>query len=101
MQNSMIKAKRNILSCIAILLVSLCSAQWTMAASEKEILGNLSAVRPDLNFEFVGEAALPGFYAVQVKAVRCSMSLPMAAISLMAISTKLPASNLSMFASWL
>ena len=67
MQNSMIKAKRNILSCIAILLVSLCSAQWTMAASEKEILGNLSAVRPDLNFEFVGAAALPGFYAVQVR----------------------------------
>ena len=67
MQNSMIKAKRNILSCIAILLVSLCSAQWTMAASEKEILGNLSAVRPDLNFDFVGEAALPGFYAVQVR----------------------------------
>ena len=67
MQNSLIKAKRNILSSIAILFLSLCCAQWTMAASEKEILGNLSAVRPDLNFEFVGEAALPGFYAVQVR----------------------------------
>ena len=67
MQNSSIKVKRNILSFIAILLVSLCSAQWTMAASEKEILGNLSAVRPDLKFEFVGESVLPGFYAVQVE----------------------------------
>ena len=67
MQNSLIKAKRNIINSIAILLVSLCSAQWAMAASEKEILGNLSAVRPDLKFEFVGESVLPGFYAVQVE----------------------------------
>ena len=67
MQNYLINAKRSILSSIAILLVGLCSAQWAMAASEKEILGNLSAVRPDLKFEFVGEAALPGFFAVQVE----------------------------------
>ncbi len=68
MQNSLTKAKRNIFSSIAILLVSLCSAQWAMAASEKDILSNLSAVRPDLKFEFVGESVLPGFYAVQVEA---------------------------------
>lgn len=67
MQNSLIKTKRNILNAIAILLVSFSSTQWAMAASEKEILGNLSAVRPDLKFEFVGEAVLPGFYAVQVE----------------------------------
>ena len=67
MINSLIKTKRHILSSIAILLVCLCSAQWSMAASEKEIVGNLAAVRPDLNFEFVGESVLPGFYAVQVE----------------------------------
>ena len=61
------KAKSNIFSSIAILLVSLCCAQSAMAASEKEIIGNLSAVRPDLNFKFVGESALPGFYAVQIE----------------------------------
>jgi len=66
-QNSLIKTKRNILNAIAILLVSFSSTQWAMAASEKEILGNLSAVRPDLKFEFVGESVLPGFYAVQVE----------------------------------
>ena len=61
------QVKSNFISAIAIFLVSLGCAQWSMAASEKEIIGNLAAVRPDLNFEFVGEAALPGFYAVQVK----------------------------------
>ena len=67
MNTSLSKAKRNVFRSVAILLVSLCCAQWTLAASEKEILGNLAAARPDLNFEFVGEAALPGFFAVQVK----------------------------------
>jgi thiol:disulfide interchange protein DsbC len=61
------KAKSNIFSAITILLVSLCCAQSALAASEKEILGNLSAVRPDLNFTFVGESAMPGFYAVQIE----------------------------------
>jgi thiol:disulfide interchange protein DsbC len=65
--NFLSKAKSHISSSLVILFISLCCAQWALAASEKEILGNLSAVRPDLNFEFVGEAPLPGFYQVQVR----------------------------------
>lgn len=50
-----------------IAVVSSSSVQMAAAASEKEVIANLNAARPDLSFEVVGDAVLPGFYMVQVQ----------------------------------
>jgi len=61
------RASSTIHKTLVTFVVSLCCAQWSMAASEKEIIDNLASVRPDLIFKIVGESPLAGFYEVQVE----------------------------------
>ena len=61
------RASSTIYKTLVTFVVSLCCAQWSMAASEKEIIDNLASVRPDLTFKIVGESPLAGFYEVQVE----------------------------------
>ena len=55
-------------STLVVFFAAILFSQWSLAASERDIIAKLASARPDLNFEIVGDAALPGFFMVQVEA---------------------------------
>ncbi|MDA9240736.1 thioredoxin fold domain-containing protein [bacterium] len=61
------RASFTIFKSLVTFVVGLCTAQGSIAASEKEIIENLTSVRPDLEFQVIGESPLTGFYEVQVE----------------------------------